>query len=178
MPLFTEQTIYCSGCGRPYKCNFNTGWISSSARARVCSKECKDRVDLAYARCVVGKPDPQWVQLGRDPTGVGLVAAADPRATWSHLIGCRVRRRNDCELLGRLFELRLRDGLLRADLQTARGPVEFDPVYLEVETPSADLAAQMAADPEFVRRTEEGWRALDEGRGSSLADVKRRLGDE
>ena len=59
MPLFTEQTIYCSGCGRPYKVNFNLGWISSMARARVCGVECKAVVEAAYTRCVMGRPDPR-----------------------------------------------------------------------------------------------------------------------
>lgn len=38
------------------------------------------------------------------------------------------------------------------------------------------LAARMAADPEFVRRTEEGWKALDEGRCTPLDEVKKKLG--
>jgi hypothetical protein len=38
-----------------------------------------------------------------------------------------------------------------------------------------DLAAQMAADPEFVRRAEEGWKAIDEGRCTPLDEVKKKL---
>lgn len=58
MSLMTSQLLFCSGCGRPYKCDFNAGWISLAAHARVCSKECHDKVELAHARCIMGEPDP------------------------------------------------------------------------------------------------------------------------
>jgi len=58
MPLFVDQTIYCSGCGRPYKARFSMGWISRAATARVCGRDCADKLDAAYTRYVMGEPDP------------------------------------------------------------------------------------------------------------------------
>jgi hypothetical protein len=46
-----------------------------------------------------------------------------------------------------------------------------------VPNPASTLAAQMAADSEFVAKTEEGYRAIDEGRFSTLEEIKARLGD-
>jgi hypothetical protein len=39
-----------------------------------------------------------------------------------------------------------------------------------------DLAAQMVQDQGFVQQVEAGWDDLEQGRVSSLEDVKRRLG--
>lgn len=54
--LFTTQKLYCNGCGKLYDA-FCNDWYSSLARARVCSRECKNRVELAYACHVMGLPD-------------------------------------------------------------------------------------------------------------------------
>lgn len=56
--MFPSQLIYCSGCGKPYKAQFNSGWVAPGARARVCGKECHDKVEAAYYRGVLGKADP------------------------------------------------------------------------------------------------------------------------
>lgn len=66
--LFPPQFIFCSGCGKPYRAQFNSGWVVRLAKARVCSKECHDKVEKAYCRGVVGKPDP----AGRTPEIEGL----------------------------------------------------------------------------------------------------------
>lgn len=61
--LFPPQLIFCSGCGKPYKAQFNSGWVAPGAKARVCGKECHDKVENAYYRAVLGKPDPQTDDL-------------------------------------------------------------------------------------------------------------------
>jgi hypothetical protein len=42
---------------------------------------------------------------------------------------------------------------------------------------AANLAQRMMADPEFAARVEQGWKAVDEGRVTPLAEVQQRLGD-
>lgn len=48
-------------------------------------------------------------------------------------------------------------------------------VYIAAPTPP-DLATQMAKDQGFMQQVRAGWDDLEQGRVSSLDDVKRRLG--
>lgn len=52
-----KKYIYCAICGLK-NCILCESWGNESMRVTVCGKECFDKLEMMYARYILGRPEP------------------------------------------------------------------------------------------------------------------------
>jgi hypothetical protein len=49
-----DFNLFCAGCAQPM--SYQRSWVEPMSKARVCDKECLDKVQLDYCGMIVVKP--------------------------------------------------------------------------------------------------------------------------
>lgn len=62
-----------------------------------------------------------------------------------------------------------------AGLGTTNSSAELNQNYFTASMPA--LAVQMGSCDDFIKKTEEGWKAIEQGRVTTLEELKKKLGD-